>query len=919
MNKRPFIANTWLNSPPPKPLSRQANSPEESNNNFNPSTFFIPGWQGESLISKPALNIKKISYALQEDARSQFQSLNRLNKSLKISIYNEFLSYANSEGINSPELDDYVNFWRHLHSPDSLHRAVLDDFIKVYCFRLVTIYLYKVSFIIQLCNSLEISPSENNLLNPTSFISKFFKKDSSSELYCESLQSNQYSWYRPTQEYHSCVYQLTNHFHLVSITERMKIYTYEQTPHSMTFRDSQYSHSLSHKAFGLFLNNLIIKFPQWLYGGVATENPNPYPSVLNCKYMGKHLTSLSLSHWLAQEHEINKKWLEIICPTFDGLDFINGTFVKICHELQFLIYLVEIAERQNYKAIDLICKIMKEKYTQTRFHPTGQMPMFPCEEQKFLIHDRIILNLAELPKNNPHHYLLAQLHTQYNLLQEQGFLYVMTNQQFFIPSRSGKVEEILEKYKLEACFDLEQLKGRGEIPSYIYIFKKRKTPGNSISETSYRFNFRGDLTIFNKFFNFAEEIEHFFVNRNAHTTPIYQKEVGKNLFLEYHQDAIVEGKLISSLSHNADNTTHPNFFKNLTRTCIPLDNFFNIESLGQNQRPNKQYLPADFLGFNLKQEERYPLALIVNQLDPKNIRLELVDSKSLTAKKEKYGHAYFQYFGLLPKIPNLNIDIFREFFNSQVGGQIIQLSLGGSTSKLKSKIKAMLIPSFFTPVSLARDIEESMMLLGHSADELFAIHPRTLAQQFESLQPLLLSLSEKHPWALMCQLTLFKQNLQKCIERFDGDQTDVSEIINYSNPLLIGPLLQLKSHRIYPDNNEVYIEIMTSTRNDLQLRLTDCVCKKFENNACLELHAGERILLQIYSDPIALSFIRFILSSAAGTPIISILEGLKIPRITELQDILHDFEQLNECFHQLDRTTNSLITSLLEQQISGRQ
>ena len=52
----------------------------------------------------------------------------------------------------------------------------------------------------------------------------------------------------------------------------------------------------------------------------------------------------------------------LICPEFEGLEFIDGQFLKICQELQFLSFLTRVAVEHKYEIIPFICKIMKEKY-----------------------------------------------------------------------------------------------------------------------------------------------------------------------------------------------------------------------------------------------------------------------------------------------------------------------------------------------------------------------------------------------------------------------------------------------------------------------------------------------------------------------------------------------------------------------------
>jgi hypothetical protein len=110
----------------------------------------------------------------------------------------------------------------------------------------------------------------------------------------------------------------------------------------------------------LFLNSLQINYPTWLetidprggrektvpVGGIEDEK------IISCKYSGDYLESLSLSHWLAQENNIDFHWEEVLCPDFKGREFASGTFAKICNELQFLKFLANKADYQGVKPID---------------------------------------------------------------------------------------------------------------------------------------------------------------------------------------------------------------------------------------------------------------------------------------------------------------------------------------------------------------------------------------------------------------------------------------------------------------------------------------------------------------------------------------------------------------------------------------
>ena len=116
--------------------------------------------------------------------------------------------------------------------------------------------------------------------------------------------------------------------------------------------------------------------------------------------------------------------------------------------------------------------------------------------------------------------------------------------------------------KLEANFNFDNLKGKGEVPSYIYIFSKRNVPpmpfGSHVGELgSFGLNnlnlklqkesclsFRsiGQLVQFKEFSKLFKELKDFLNKKSPHSTPIYQQDVTEKLIFQFHQDAILEGK-----------------------------------------------------------------------------------------------------------------------------------------------------------------------------------------------------------------------------------------------------------------------------------------------------------------------------------------------------------------------------------------
>lgn len=941
MNTRPFIANNWFNSSHGLSESEQvseeaySNSPSNSSiqfkKRFTPSKFLIPGWTGDSLISKSTIKLRNIISAIHKDSISQLNSFSGFNKSLKTAIFEEFMAFANDNSLNCPELDSFDTLWQHLRLDESPYKAQLDDFKSEYSFKAATVYIFKIKFIVSLAKSLSLELNNNNLINPSSFLTKIFKKGGSTELLCESLHTNQYSWYRPSQNCEKQIRPLLHLFSNVSITELIKICTYKAYKKSEDLYDtSEFSHSLSHKSFGDFTNLMLVSIPKWLDSKKFSKSSSfKGKDILSCKFSGDYLGATGLAHWLAQEGEKDRK--SIVCPDFVANNDLQTDYIRIIHELQYLDFLVKKAVKRSEDVTQFVCSIINNKYKNSSNSTLGQMAMFQDYEIKSeLSYDRIFMCVSDLPKTNPHHFLLNKISSQTEYLKDDGVFIVMTNQKIFVPSKNNQIGQFLKSFKIEARFNLEDLSHKGEIPSFIYLISKKnlknnnKLSFNSFSESlgvnkesCLSFRLSGNLSLFGKFSLFVDEVKNFLDNKPALTTPIYQKELSDELSFEFNQDAILEGRLLNLASSDPGKVTHPNFFKNLTKSCIPLSYFFQINSItpAVGQRTPKQTVTTDLLGLKIKHEEQYPFVLIVNQQSPENVCIELIHSDSYRSKLEKYGQAFYQYFGLTPKVKELNINLFRDFFNSKIGLQIIQLSLNGPQTKIKSRLKSMLIPKFFSmPKLMPNHLEKSISFLKKDFNDLLQLHPVEIENKFRQINSSIDELSSKFPWQLASILSHFYTNLENGLFKMHHSK---SAQINYSNPLVANPLMKLKTCNIFPSNEEFYIEFCQSNPNSIHMVLDETkICESKDNNY-LEIYSNGALIVKIYSDISMVKFLDYLLNSARGVKTSTILSNLKVPSINDLNKVLDNFNKIGSCFEVILSEVSNIITRIFHGQISN--
>ncbi|EQC50549.1 hypothetical protein [Bacteriovorax sp. DB6_IX] len=945
MNKRPFMAANWLgNTAASKnellpennslaqarvheqsPAQAQEVAPKQA---FSIGNYVIPQWKGESLLTKDALKLKNIIKELYCEASKLVKTFPSRNKTLKLTVYNQFMAYVESECLNASEINDYNLFWSHYLDKHSPHRATIQKFLDIYCLRAVNVYLLKTRFLKLLSQVQTKQLSTIDLLNPDSAIAKFFKKASSTELRCEALSNNHFSWFRPSSEMATVVTKLSAILSELGSVEFLKVCNHEVPVElGLKLEDKDFeifSHAISNRNFGLFINDLLIYIPEWIENHDGYFNFDSEPKCLNTLFTGEFLNSLALSHWLAQENNVNKKWEDVICPDFKGRDFKTGDYLKVCQELQFLTFLVKMSAAQGHNPVSLICSLFKQKNAKAKTDALGQMSIFDAatnnDQADESIYDRVVINCTQLPKKNPHHYLLTQIHNTGEKLANNGYMYIFSNQKLFVPSHSEKVEGLLNKYKLHARVNFEDLKGKGEVAKYLYVFSKRvfhnrmdlysNTMPKLQKESCLSLNFQGQLSHFSKFGNLREEFHKFITSKETINSPLFQVETEPGIFFEFHQDAILNGKLLSN-NGDSNNITHPSYFKKLTRTCIPFDQFFIVESLSA----KSENYTSDLLGLAVKAEERFPYLLIVNFSNEHDISVELTTADLFKAKVEEYGNAYFQYFGLIPKVGNLNINLFREFFDTSVGKQIIQLTFNGGLKKTKSKLKAMLVPKFIMETdTLPEHHAQTLNIFTLDKTRLLSLDLKNLVEEIKNSRNMVSILKQKYPWHVSCILSRFKYLVEEALTEIKSGSSD-SLAVNYSNPAIMSEVVTLDKYPIYPVNEDLYLEASLRERNDIHLPLTHTKLVKSDTGHSLELYSEAAKLFSMHGEHTLLHFAQFILTNAAGVQISKILQSLELPAASDLKSIVERHNEVESSLEEAIKESHQQLNDIIIGQI----
>ena len=896
------------------------------------TNYIVKGWNGDGLISKAGMSIQVIMGRLHDNAKKELLSKGKLfNKSLQQAIFNEFLQFSEEHSFQCHQLDDHRNFWNHFFTSESPYSKELNHFLDQYCFRVIVIYLLKLRFITTLCKQVDYDYNEADLLVPTHLISNVFKKNSHTELMCESLESNHYTtWYHPTHKELSDIRKLPELFQQASTVEISKLFSgYFFKYQSET---KEYSHSLSHKYFGQFINSLLVFYPYWLENNkenlnfqftenISDKNADNFPRPVICRFSGDNLPSLAVSHWLAQEENCNFRWDEIICPMFERSGYVGGHFLKISYELNFLFQLIMISRKQHYQPVSFICNVIKKRNSQSTSNSFEQFSLF-AEIGKTRYYDRIVLNLNKLPTSNAHYHQISTLLEQSRSLKANGHLILLTNQNLFVPSQSDRVKLLQKEYKIDVCINFEHLKGKGEIPNHIYILRKKdslikdhyklnQSSSSNYNETNLsNFRFQGELRTFNHFSCILNEITNFMVDQKYDSSPIISKDLNEGCTFDYFQDAIKDGQLISSSSQDSTHITHPNFFEPLIKSSRRLGEFFHIEKIDQRSISSAND-DVRQLGRRRKIEDQYPLVLIIDRRNTSNINIDFFPASSLSAKIEECGVSLCDYFGALPKFENINLNVFRDYFSSRIGDQVVQKSLLGVPSKVKSNLSNLLIPKFFSQKDELPDyLHDKLRFLLLNSEELLTYPPEEIKKMFEASRPEIQANQNTYAYAILCYLSQFKYNVLKC-----SDIIDSRAEITYKNPYFIKLIMQLDCAPLYPGNDDFNIDFKISNTQEMNCSL-EKVETSVQNIEKQEIHfltliSNNQEILSIYSDKEMINFLKFILSSAVGNNIAAIIQSLNVPSVSSLTSAVQNYLKLKEHINQFSTEIHDILDNLI--------
>lgn len=872
--------------------------PNLDNSRFSPVNCFVPGWKGESLTSRDVLRFEQLMSMVQNDVRHELLKTSDFTRTIKMGLYNEFLSYAECLGLHFEGLDDLAKFWQTL-SPEGLAETPqVSQFIDIYCGRVATINFLKLRFIAALTEKSGFELTERALLYPTSFLSQIFKKGSQNELHSRALETNVYSWYRPSEGMRESIRELLQLSRKLAITEIIKNVSAKTQGAD---KSKVYSHALSHVSLGLFLNSLQINLPLWLETIEGKSLPSgslEEEEIISCKYYGDYLESLSLSHWLAQENNIDFKWDQILCPDFKGFEFISGNFAKICNELQFLTFLVNKSGHQGERPIEYICKIMGGHF-RNRKNTSSRQGMLLEEHNPFYssTYDRVVLNLCHFPRNNPQHFLMNQISDQIKFLKPNGYLFVLSSKKLFVPSLRERLEPILRELKTEAIFDLDSVKGKGELGSYVYVFRKKAPSAQGNRQLCSYFRVSADLNSFQQFSSITDHLRSFYLSHLTEMPAMSQLEFSDSFRVEYYQEALVNGMLIHSASEDASRITHPTFFKSLLNSCVPMDTLYEARTLNLS---DKYAQKENTLNLGLKSDTS---SFMVIDFRGPEVNVELHPMDTFRSIHSDYGETLCSYFELHPKLSGLNPNILRNYFTTPIGRQVINLTFSGGPSLVKGSLSKLLVPKFLTETEeLPSHLKTAFAVFEKSEEEFLEISPVVLIKSFNHLDQITKDILPRYACSILSAYSCLESTLQSLIWKMDDSR--YGHKVSFNNPLIQGKLTQRPTRPLYPDNEDVYLEFVEgSSPVDIHLPMTQTQMKVTHEGDLklyyLELISADKVVVRLHAEEIIILFLNFLLSHAQNVPISKILRAVHIPALADLKEIIETTHGLKATYQDL--------------------
>ena len=894
--------------------------PSSSESAFSAKEFLLPSWKGEDL--RP-LTLVKLSNLLPELHQQAYGDLKKQNFSRhnRQQIIDDLTQFCQNSDLIFPQGVDSTLLWEMLWQQDNPYRESFDLFLQDFIHKTVVLALLKIYTVYHLLSANSESVRDQALVNAHNSLTTTFPKQGPWSLSFEVLKLNQFTWFKLDAQMIRTLALEKNAFWAMPEVEWCKLLGPE----------FQHSRLVNGTSSFEFIQTLAQDFTTW-----AKKNSKSGPFFSSASklpishlYAGDHLPVFMTSHWSSLQNIQDIQHQPLV--DFDFTTQGPGYFYRLVHELLQISSLSKVAKKNAIKPTDLIIHKFKEKELRLRQQGNLQTSLLQNTStgQKEAC-ELLVLNLQEFPKANAHFHLLTQISKFKDSLVQGGWLIVLGQKKLFVPSQSEKVNALLQTLRLEAAFGLDTLKGRGDLAPFIYIFTKRSQselglPWNNIAahnnmekQSCLSFRFAGDLACAGRLDGLTQELRDFFKKRSPDVATLYQTEISGNLTFEFFLDAIVDGKLINSTSKDQNKITHPHFFKGLWKTSLPLDDCFQLEVIEADDEhtPTNWYGAKDLLGLTSQPEDKFEYVIILDQRMANQTRLEVIPASSLPAKKQEYGMALCHYFGALPKYRGLNLNILRAYFEGPIGKQLVALALTGNASKLKGRLRSLLIPKFFTEMKeLPPVVSDILGTLYLSKDDIKKSDVPQLSARLQKVFQSLEKYWNEFPLAVLSSLCQLQFQLSEAFREMSSSSSGSTHF--YCNPMVIQGMQKFKNYPIYPKHPDLFIEFKGQGVESLNLLFAHSKIEMTDKGLPqLTLFSDFGPVLHLHGPSELLSFCHYILKAAEGHSCLAILQGLRAPISSDLKEILnfhsHLGNEVNELLEKVNATINTIMRSQLQ-------
>lgn len=444
---------------------------------------------------------------------------------------------------------------------------------------------------------------------------------------------------------------------------------------------------------------------------------------------------------------------------------------------------------------------------------------------------------------------------------EDGGLWLFTSKNILIDACHKKFKTLSEHYQLDWFIQLSFKFCRKVY--YLYLFKKKVPAQNTYKRLDLDFYHQQSITphAYKKWFKNLKAMIHGEKNYSSKTTEDYSFH-----FFHASQEA-----LLYHTKHHQNMVIHPQLFKQIVRSCLPLDQFieFNIST----DKLSSSLFPAE----SLPQQKGYLLYQDINTL-------------SLYDKPPKRGNALPIFF----KEQTQLLTIFNDFYDSPLGKHILQMSVAYAHGSVKNKIKKVLFPKKILTLS-----SESQKLPLKLSLELSDDLQRELSQEL---------IKAKESEEVASQLYLFshlKQKLLALQEKidacWDGDTSEKK--LNFDAEWVLQNLIAGENHSL---EEASFLRVEKTTLFQAQRPYTHHECRVDHQNLHthqLTLYHHEEILCHIYGPQTVITFLTMLLENTRPQCLKDFISKSRVPSPENFQNTRHLLEKYrsfaHNCLHEV--------------------